>query len=210
MIHHHPIVPISPNSPPPVLSHLLSLDSSPRSRMPTPSNQQNPRPLAPNSTSTSTALPIGDVNGRVDQLALVQQALQNGSTPTMIAGFAMVIAQMQAQAAYPDVLLTITSSIVPLERSATFRDGAWHGYDLTHNLNDPRSHVLYGEPSRPPMDQERSLRISPPTLQPPFQVSPPLQSQTMAPTPQMEPTRFNCTLPIVPPPILTPPMLWHL
>ena len=45
----------------------------------------------------------------------------------MIAGLAMIIAQMQAQAAYPEVILTITSSIGPLERSATFRDGAWYG-----------------------------------------------------------------------------------
>ena len=83
----------------------------------------------------------------------------------MIAGFAMIIAQMQAQAAHPEVLLTITSSIGPLQRSATFRDGAWHGYDLTHNLIDPRSHMIYGEPTRPPMDQERSFRISPTTIQ---------------------------------------------
>ena len=100
------------------------MDSSSRNRMPAPSNQQNPRQGVPNSTSTSTTSPIGEVNGRIDQLALVQQALQDGATPTMIAGFAIVLAHMQAQAAYP-VLLTITSSIGPLERSATFRDGTW-------------------------------------------------------------------------------------
>ena len=168
-----------------------------------PCQHQTPRQRTTNSTSTSTTSPIGEVNGRVDQLALVQQqALQKGATPAMIAGFAMVIAQMQAQAAYPDVLLTITSSIGPLERSATFRDGAWHGYDLTHDLIDPRCHMITGEPTRPPMD----LRISPPTMQPPIQVPSPLQPQTLAPPPQMEPTGFSCTLPIVPPPILTPPM----
>ena len=124
----------------------------------------------------------------------------------MIAGFAMIIAQMQAQAAHPEVLLTITSSIGPLERSATFRNGTWHGYVLTHNLIDPRSHMIYGEPTRPPMDQERSFRISPPTIQPLFQAGQPLQSQTVAAPPSIEPTTFSCTLPLMPPPILTPPM----
>ena len=148
-IHHHPIMQISSNCPP-VLSRLLSMDSSSRNRMPAATNQQNPRQRAPNSNTTSTTSPIGEVNGRVDQLALVQHALQNGATPTMIAGLAIVIVQMQAQAAYPDVLLTITSRIGPLERSATFRDGTWHGYVLTHDLIDPRSHMIYGEHTRPP------------------------------------------------------------
>ena len=114
----------------------------------------------------------------------------------MIAGFAMIIAQMQAQAANPDVRLTITSSIGPLERSDSFRGGGWHGYDLTHDLIDPRSHLVYAEPTRPPMDQERSLCISPAAMQPP----------TTNPLPPIEPIRFSCTLPVVPPPILTPLM----
>ena len=177
--------------------------------MPAPSNQQNPRQRAPDSTPISTTPSVSEVNGRVDQLALVQQALQIGATLTKIAGFAMVIAQMQSQAAYPDVLLAITSSIGPLERTASFRDEAWYGYDLTHNLIDPRSHMLYGEPTRPPMDQERSLRISPPTMQRPIQVVPPLQSQSHVPPAPVEPTKFSCTLPVVPPPVLTPPCSWH-
>ena len=192
------------------------MDSSSRNRMSAPSNQQNPRQRAPDSTPFSTTPSVGEVNGRVDQLALVQQALQIGATPTVIAGFAMVIAQMQSQAVSPDVLLAITSSIGPLDRSASFRDGAWHGYDLTHYLIGPRSHVphstfplwprnvLYGEPTRPPMDQERSLRISPPTMQPPIQVFPPLQSQSHVPPAPVERTRVSCTLPVVPPPVLTP------
>ena len=81
--------------------------------MPAITSQQNRRQGIPNTASTSTTSIIGEVNGRVDQLALVQDALQNGATPTMIAGFAMIITQMQAQAAYPEVLLTITSSIGP-------------------------------------------------------------------------------------------------
>ena len=177
------------------------MDPSSRNRMPAPSNQQSPQQRA---TSSSTLPSVGEVNGRMDQLALVQQALQDGATPSMIAGFAMIVAQMQAQAAHPEVLLTITSSIGPLERSATFRDGIWHGYD--HNLFDHCSHMLYGEPNRPPMDQERSFRTSPPTIQPLFQAPQPTPIQTVIQLPPSETTTFSCTLPLVPPPILTPPM----
>ena len=179
------------------------MDPSSRNRMPAPNSQQNPQFRIP---SSNTLQSMGEVNGRVDQLALVQLALQDGATPTMITGFAMIVAQMQAQATHPEVLLTITSSIGPLERSATFRDGVWHGYDLTHNLIDHRSHMLYGEPDRPPMDQERSFRISPPTIQPIFHPKQPAPSQTMIQLPPPETTTFNCTLPQMLPPILTPPM----
>ena len=171
--------------------------------MPAPNSQQNHQSRIP---SSNTLQSMGEVNGRVDQLALVQQVLQDGATPTMITGFAMIVAQMQAQATHPEVLLTITSSIGPLERSATFRDGVWHVYDLTHNLIDHRSHMLYGEPDRPPMDQERSFRIPPPTIQPIFHPTQPAPSQTMIQLPPPKTTTFNCTLPQMLPPILTPPM----
>ena len=54
------------------------MDPSLRNRMPAPSNQQSPQHCA---TSSSTLPSVGQVNGRVDQLALVQQALQDGATP---------------------------------------------------------------------------------------------------------------------------------
>ena len=164
-----------------VLNNSLPTDSFSRTRTPTPQNAQR----AQNPARTNTSSTVGEIGGRVDRLALLQNTLQNGATPTMIAGFAMIIAQMQDQADYPEVRLTITSSIGPLERSATFNDCAWHVYDLTHNLIDPRSHVVFGEPTRPPMDQERSLCISQAAMQPP----------TVTPLP-----------PTVPPPVLTPPM----
>ena len=151
-------------------------------RMPAPTSQQNQQQHASNlHCNVGTPTSVGEVNGRV----------------------AMILAQMQAQAAHPEVLLTITSSNGPPERSATFRDGAWHGYDVTHNLVDPRSHMIYGEPNRTPIDQERSFRISPPTIQPLHQTPQPHQPQPPAPP---QPTTFNCTLTLVPPPILTPPM----
>ena len=63
--------------------------------------------------------------------------------------------------------------------------------------------MVYGERNRLSMDQERSFRISPPTIQPLLQAPQPHQPQPPAPP---QPTTFNCTLPLVPPPILTPPM----
>ena len=168
------------------------MDPSARHRLPAPQNAARAQP----STRSDPPPMMSEIDGRVDQLALVQDTLLNGATPTMIAGFAMIIAQIQAQAEYPDVSLTITSRVGPIERSATFRDGTWHGYDLTHSLIDPRSHLVYGEPTRPPMDQERSLRISHSAL----------QTQTTTPLPSPHPVQFSCTLPIMPPPVLTPPM----
>ena len=152
------------------------------------------------SARTNITSAVGEVGGRVDQLALVQNTLQNRATPTMIAGFAMILARMQAQADNPAVHLTITSSIGPPERSATFSDGTWHGYDLTLTFFDPRPHVIVGEPTLPPMDQERSLRISHAAMQPLTRHSP------ITPLPPIDPVRFTCTLPTVPPPALTPPM----
>ena len=149
------------------------MDSFSRTCLPKPQNAQH----AQNPARTNTSSTVGEIGGRVDQLALLQNTMQNGATPSKIAGFAIIIAQMQAQADYPEVRLTITSSIGPLERSASFNDGAWHGYDLTHNLIDPRSHVVFEEPTRPPMDQERSLRISQAAMQPP----------TVTPLPQIDP-----------------------
>ena len=172
------------------------MDSSSRSRMLAPQNAQ--RAQDPARTNISSA--VGEIGGLVDQLALLQNTLQNGATPTMIAGFAMIIAQMQAQADYPAVHLTITSSIGPLERSATFSDGTWLGYDLTHNLIDPRSYVVFREPTRPPMDQERSLLIFHAAMQPITRHSP------ITPIPPIDPVRFRFTLPIVLPPVLTPPV----
>ena len=66
--------------------------------------------------------------------------------------------------------------------------------------------MLYGKPERPPMDQERSFRTSPPTIQPLFQAPQPTPPQTMIQLPPTETTTFGCILPLMPPPIPTPPM----
>ena len=99
------------------------MDPSARHRLPTPQNAARAQP--PSIARSDAPSITSEIDGRVDQLALVQDTLLNGATPTMIAGFAMIIAQIQAQAEYPDVSLTVTSRVGPIERSATFRDGTW-------------------------------------------------------------------------------------
>ena len=71
------------------------MDSFSRNRMPALTSQQKPRQRATTSFYASTPTSVGEVNGRVDQLALVRQALQVGATPTMIAGFAMIVDHIQ-------------------------------------------------------------------------------------------------------------------
>ena len=69
--------------------------------MPALSNSQSSRQRVPEPVPARTTSPVVEITGRVDQLALEQKTLQNGATPRMIAGFAMIIAQMQSQAASP-------------------------------------------------------------------------------------------------------------
>ena len=103
-IHHHSTLLLASH-----LSSLLSLlskmDSLITKQNASTLEPQNSRHCALEPAPTSTTSSVGEIDGRVDKLALVQQTLRNGATPTMIAGFAMIIAQMQLQAAHPDVLL---------------------------------------------------------------------------------------------------------
>ena len=78
------------------------------------SNQQK----QPDPGTSSAHVPVGKLNDRVDQLALVQSTLQNGATPTFFAGISMILAQMQTQDEHSDVILTISSSIGSLVCSA--------------------------------------------------------------------------------------------
>ena len=195
-----------------VLAPLFSMDSSSRNHMPAPPTSRSTQQRPPEPEATTAPGSARKVNGRVDQLALVQSSLQNGATPTLDTGFAKIIAQMQTQAIHPHVVLAITSSIGSLERSVSFRDGTWHGYDPTHVLIDPRSHQSFGEPTRPPMDPECSLRMFPPTMQPlSYQPpTPPPPPHGILPTPtSLEQPRFSCTLSPVPPQILIRLCHWH-
>ena len=180
------------------------MDHSDRIRVPVPPvSGQKPTSQAPNnqfqlfeSGNPTTSAPVGEIYGWINQVALVEQSLRNSATPTLVARMAMLIAQMQAQIDHPDVLSTITSGIGSPTLTARFQDRIWHDYDLTHSPGDSRSHAIFGESARPPMDQERSLSMgqentrvaTPPTQYPQMaQVSP-------TPPPQTQP-HFTCELP---------------
>ena len=86
------------------------MDQSARHRMPAPpptshrtapqtsnSRQQLPEPGHP-----PLSAPVGEIDGKVNQVALVERTLCNGTTPTLVARIAMLIARMQTQADHPD------------------------------------------------------------------------------------------------------------
>ena len=66
-----------------------------RNRMPSPPTSRPTQQRAPERGATSAPTSTREINGRVDQLVLVQSTLQNGATPTLVAGFAMIIAQIK-------------------------------------------------------------------------------------------------------------------
>ena len=147
---------------------LSNIDNASRQRMPALSNQTtNLQQLHEPGTSSATPSP-GEINGLVDQVALVQNTLQTGATPTLVACIAMFIAQMQAQCDHPDLVLTISSGIGSPMLAARFQDGVWHGYDLILSIGDSRSRSTFGEANRPPMDPERFPRMHPLTAPPPY------------------------------------------
>ena len=79
--------------------------------MPAPSASRSIQKRLHEPGTSSAPAPAREINGRIDQLALVQSTLQNGASPTLVTGFAMINAQRQTQATHPDMILTITSSI---------------------------------------------------------------------------------------------------
>ena len=87
----------------------------------------------------STSAPVGEINGRIDQVALVERTLRNGAIPTLVARMAILVAHMQTQIDHPDLVLTITSGIGSFTRTAPFQDGIWHGFDLIHDLDNQSS-----------------------------------------------------------------------
>ena len=53
--------------------------------MPAPSASRSNQQQLPEPGTSSDPVPIGEINGRVDQLAPVQTTLQSGAAPTLIA-----------------------------------------------------------------------------------------------------------------------------
>ena len=92
------------------------MDKSSRQHMTAPSttNSKLPEPGAFSATSSP-----GEIDSRFDQLMLVKNTLQIGATPTLVAGIAMLIAQMQAQIEHPELALTVSSGIGSLVRAAS-------------------------------------------------------------------------------------------
>ena len=80
-------------------------------------NNQLQLPEVGNPTTTAS---VGEIYARIDQVALVERTLRNGATPKLVAGMAMLMAQMQAQIDHLDLVLTITSGICSLIRTAQF------------------------------------------------------------------------------------------
>ena len=138
------------------------MDHSVRIRVPavpvsgqTPTSQaRNNEMQLPESRNPTSSASVSEIDGRIDQVALVERTLRDGAIPTLVAGMAMQIAQMQLQIDHLDMVLTVTSGIGSLTRTIRFQEGIWHSYDLTHSLGDPLSHAIFGEPASPPVDWE--------------------------------------------------------
>ena len=115
------------------------MDNSARNRMSAPSNPQNSHNRLSEPGTSSKTTSVGDNDGRIDQLALVKNTLQNGATPTLVAVIAILLAQMKALEDHADLVLTVSSGIGSLLGTAFFQDGIGHGYDLTHSIDDQAS-----------------------------------------------------------------------
>ena len=91
------------------------MDNPSRQRMPAPSDQNINRRQLPEPEILSATTSLAEINDRVDPLALVQNTLKIGATPTLVARIAMLIAQMQAQTTTP---IQFLRSPAALDRSS--------------------------------------------------------------------------------------------
>ena len=183
--------------------------------MPTPSttssqpstsrmDQSQPPTIATQETPLSL-LPVEESQTRIDQLGLVQSTLQEAPSPSLVTGLAILIAQMQSLEIHPDFTLSISIGIGSYRRTAEFHNGASRGHDITHPFDDHRSHLRYGEPNRPPMEQQRRLQTNLTQAPAISSITAPESARDCQST-QPQPTQqFTCLLPTVPPPILTLP-----
>ena len=153
---------------------LLHMDQTFRVRMPLSSVSNSPASTSHDEQTGAPAaspeppvssMPVEDLQGRVAQLGFVQFQRQSGASPTLFTGMAMLIAQMQSLEAHPAFVLSFSVGIGSFRRTAGLSIGAWHGHVLTHHFDDHRSHLTYGEPARPPMEQQRPLQLSPTKMQ---------------------------------------------
>ena len=191
------------------------MDQSAKTRMPAPSTtssqpstsrmDQSQPPTIATQEALVSSLSVEESQTRIDQLGLVQSTLQEAPSPSLVTGMAILIAQMQSLEIHPDFTLSISIGIGSYRRTAEFDNGAFQGHDITHHFDDHRSHLRYGEPNRPPMEQQRRLQTNltqAPAISP---ITAPESARDCQSTQPPPTEQFTCLLPTVAPPILTLP-----
>ena len=98
---------------------------------------------------------------RVNQAQFVEDRLRNGLPPVAIAGVAALLTQLDTMQTLPGVSLSIVTEVAGYRRARTCTNGAWDGYDLTHQFLDERSTAVYGPSQGTRFEQEASLRMIP-------------------------------------------------
>ena len=113
-------------------------------------------------TGPSSARPQESARAqRVNQAQFVEDRLRNGLPPVAIAGVAALLTQLDTMQTLPGVSLSIVTEVAGYRRALTCTNGAWDGYDLTHQFLDERSTAVYGPSQCTRFEQEASLRMMP-------------------------------------------------
>ena len=112
---------------------------------------------------------------------------------------------MQSLEVHPDFTLSISIGVGSYRRTTEFHNGAWQGHDPTHHFDDHRSHLRYGEPNRPPMEQQRRLQTNLTQTPAISSITAPESARDCQSTQPPPTQQFTCLLPTMPPPILTLP-----
>ena len=98
---------------------------------------------------------------RVNQAQFVEDRLRNGLPPVAIAGVSALLTQLDTMETLPGVSLSIVTEVAGYRRALTCTNGAWDGYDLTHQFLDERSTAVYGPSQDTRFEQKASLRMIP-------------------------------------------------
>ena len=78
-----------------------------------------------------------------------------------IAGVAALLTQLDTMQTLPGVSLSIVTEVAGYRCASTCTNGAWDGYDLTHQFLDERSTAVYCPSQGTRFEQEASLRMMP-------------------------------------------------
>ena len=96
---------------------------------------------------------------RVSQVQYIEERLRNCNSPVAVAVIAAMLAQLETQQVLPNMILSLVAEIADFQRTMTYQNGSWDGYDLTHPFLDDRSIVMYGPSQNTVFEQEASLRM---------------------------------------------------